>query len=114
MSNEWSSSSPTVEVDGRGINHQYSKFYRFEAGFRANSLSYLLVLRLIPIFPFWLVNLVAGALALRLWVFVLGTFFGGGTFPRATPWANNSPDATSTANAVAFMASSSVQLGRGE
>src|SRR4051812_4478158 len=34
MSNEWSSSSPTVEVDGRGINHQYSKSYRFEAGFR--------------------------------------------------------------------------------
>ncbi|HEY4627147.1 MAG TPA: hypothetical protein VIH01_14100, partial [Blastococcus sp.] len=34
MSNEWSSSSPTVEVDGRAINHQYSKSYRFEAGFR--------------------------------------------------------------------------------
>lgn len=34
MSNEWSASSPTVEVDGRGINHQYSKSYAFEAGFR--------------------------------------------------------------------------------
>jgi hypothetical protein len=39
MSNEWSASSPTIEVDGpdgsrRGINHQYSKSDRFEAGFR--------------------------------------------------------------------------------
>jgi len=49
---------------------------RFEAGFRRNGLNYLLVLRLIPIVPFWLINLVAGAAGLRLWVFVLGTFFG--------------------------------------
>jgi uncharacterized membrane protein YdjX (TVP38/TMEM64 family) len=31
---------------------------RMRAGFRENALSYLLVLRLIPLFPFWLVNLV--------------------------------------------------------
>ena len=49
---------------------------RFESGFRRNGLNYLLVLRLIPIVPFWLINLVAGAAGLRLWVFVLGTFFG--------------------------------------
>jgi uncharacterized membrane protein YdjX (TVP38/TMEM64 family) len=49
---------------------------RIEAGFRRNGLNYLLVLRLIPIFPFWLVNLVAGAVGLRLWVYVLGTFIG--------------------------------------
>jgi UDP-N-acetyl-alpha-D-muramoyl-L-alanyl-L-glutamate epimerase len=35
MSNEWSASSPTVEVDGRGINHQYSKSLDFEEGFRS-------------------------------------------------------------------------------
>jgi len=34
MSNEWSSSSATIEVDGRAINHQYSKSAAFEAGFR--------------------------------------------------------------------------------
>ncbi|TFV67009.1 UNVERIFIED_ORG: endonuclease domain-containing protein [Bacillus sp. AZ43] len=34
MSNEWSASSPTIEVDGRGINHQYSKSLDFEGGFR--------------------------------------------------------------------------------
>jgi uncharacterized membrane protein YdjX (TVP38/TMEM64 family) len=49
---------------------------RFEAGFRRNGLTYLLVLRLIPIVPFWLINLVAGAVGLRLWVFVVGTFAG--------------------------------------
>jgi uncharacterized membrane protein YdjX (TVP38/TMEM64 family) len=59
---------------------------RFEAGFRENALSYLLVLRLIPLFPFWLVNLVAGALGLRLRVYVLGTFLGiiPGTFIYAS------------------------------
>jgi hypothetical protein len=34
MSNEWSASAATVEVDGRGINHQYSKSMAFETGFR--------------------------------------------------------------------------------
>lgn len=49
---------------------------RIAAGFRDSGLNYLLVLRLIPLFPFWLVNLVAGAAGLRLSVFVLGTFIG--------------------------------------
>jgi UDP-N-acetyl-alpha-D-muramoyl-L-alanyl-L-glutamate epimerase len=35
MSNEWSSSVGNVEVDGRTINHQWSKSLVFEAGFRA-------------------------------------------------------------------------------
>ena len=35
MSNEWSASKPTIEVVGRGINHQYSKSAAFEADFRA-------------------------------------------------------------------------------
>ena len=49
---------------------------QFDAGFRANALNYLLVLRLVPIFPFWLVNLVAGAVGLRLPVFLIGTLVG--------------------------------------
>jgi UDP-N-acetyl-alpha-D-muramoyl-L-alanyl-L-glutamate epimerase len=35
MSNEWSASIPTLEVDGRPVNHQYSKSAAFEAEFRA-------------------------------------------------------------------------------
>lgn len=49
---------------------------RLEAGFRRNSLSYLLVLRLIPVIPFWLINLAAGALGLPVGTFILGTFVG--------------------------------------
>src|SRR5260370_15891345 len=49
---------------------------RFEVGFRRNPLNFLLVLRLIPIVPFWLLNLVAGAIGLRLRVFVIGTLVG--------------------------------------
>ncbi|HEX3864395.1 MAG TPA: TVP38/TMEM64 family protein [Stellaceae bacterium] len=49
---------------------------RFEAGFRDNALSYLLVLRLVPVFPFWLVNLAAGIIGLPLWIYVIATFVG--------------------------------------
>jgi uncharacterized membrane protein YdjX (TVP38/TMEM64 family) len=49
---------------------------RMESGFQENALSYLLVLRLIPIFPFWLVNLVPAFLGVRLGTYVIGTFFG--------------------------------------
>ncbi len=35
MSNEWSSSKPTLTFNGREVNHQYSKSYLFEAGFRS-------------------------------------------------------------------------------
>jgi len=49
---------------------------KLEAGFRENAASYLLVLRLVPLFPFWLVNLVPAFFGVRLRVFVLCTFFG--------------------------------------
>jgi uncharacterized membrane protein YdjX (TVP38/TMEM64 family) len=49
---------------------------RMRAGFQEDALSYLLVLRLVPLFPFWLVNLVPALLGVSLKVFVVGTFFG--------------------------------------
>ncbi len=49
---------------------------KMEKGFQDNALSYLLVLRLIPIFPFWLVNLVPALLGVPARTFVIGTFFG--------------------------------------
>ena len=58
------------------IDRAGPRLRRIEAGFREDALSYLLVLRLVPIFPFWLVNLAAGAVGLRLSVYVLATFFG--------------------------------------
>lgn len=35
MSNEWSASVGTIDVNGRSINHQYSKSLAFESGLRA-------------------------------------------------------------------------------
>ena len=52
------------------------RLQRMEAGFRENALNYLLFLRLVPVFPFWLVNLVPAFLGVGLATFVIGTFFG--------------------------------------
>ncbi|HYB09727.1 MAG TPA: TVP38/TMEM64 family protein [Alphaproteobacteria bacterium] len=49
---------------------------KMNAGFQKNALSYLLVLRLVPLFPFWLVNLVPAFLGVSLRTYVLGTFLG--------------------------------------
>jgi len=49
---------------------------KMEAGFQDNAMSYMLVLRLVPLFPFWLVNLVPAFLGVPLRTYVLGTFFG--------------------------------------
>jgi uncharacterized membrane protein YdjX (TVP38/TMEM64 family) len=59
---------------------------RLEAGFRENAFNYLLVVRLVPLFPFWLVNLVAGATGMRLSTYLLGTAIGiiPGTFVYAS------------------------------
>ena len=59
---------------------------KMEAGFQENALSYLLVLRLIPLFPFFLVNIVPAFLGVNLRTFVIGTFVGiaPGSFVLAT------------------------------
>jgi uncharacterized membrane protein YdjX (TVP38/TMEM64 family) len=45
-------------------------------GFRADAFSYLLFLRLVPIFPFWLINLAAALLGVRLTTFAAATALG--------------------------------------
>ena len=47
-----------------------------DRGLRENGLSYLLFLRLVPAFPFFLVNLASGITGIPLRTYVLGTFFG--------------------------------------
>ncbi|MCH9019090.1 MAG: TVP38/TMEM64 family protein [Proteobacteria bacterium] len=49
---------------------------KMEAGFQENALWYLLMLRLIPLFPFFVVNLVPAFLGVTLRTYVIGTFFG--------------------------------------
>lgn len=59
---------------------------RLQQGFQADALSYLLFLRLFPLFPFWLVNLAAAAFDVSLRAYVVATFFGiiPGTFVYAS------------------------------
>ena len=45
-------------------------------GFRADAFSYLLFLRLVPIFPFWIVNLVPALVGVKLRTFAAATALG--------------------------------------
>ena len=58
---------------------------RMEDGFRENELSYMFLLRLVPLFPFWGVNIGAGVAGVKARNFLIGTFFGiiPGTFVYA-------------------------------
>jgi uncharacterized membrane protein YdjX (TVP38/TMEM64 family) len=47
-----------------------------ERGLKGNGLSYLLFLRLVPAFPFFLVNLACGVTGLPLGTYAAGTVFG--------------------------------------
>ncbi|MCA0250086.1 MAG: TVP38/TMEM64 family protein [Proteobacteria bacterium] len=49
---------------------------RFEAGFQRNDFSYLLFLRLVPVFPFWLINIVPALLGMRLDRYAFATMIG--------------------------------------
>lgn len=59
---------------------------KFEAGFHENELSYMLILRLVPAFPFWLVNIAPAFLGVRTSTYVIGTLFG--TIPGALVFAS--------------------------
>ena len=58
---------------------------KMELGFKENALSYLLILRLVPLFPFFLVNLVPAFLGVKLRIYVSATAVGiiPGTFVYA-------------------------------
>ena len=58
---------------------------KLREGFRKDALSYLLFLRLVPAFPFWLVNLAPALLSVGLGTYAIGTFIGiiPGTFAFA-------------------------------
>lgn len=49
---------------------------KLAAGFRSNAFSYLLFLRLAPVFPFWLVNLAAALFDVPLRTFIAATILG--------------------------------------
>jgi uncharacterized membrane protein YdjX (TVP38/TMEM64 family) len=59
---------------------------RMEDGFREDAFSYLLVLRLVPLFPFFVVNLAPAFLGVGLGVYAVTTFFG--IIPGAVVYAS--------------------------
>jgi uncharacterized membrane protein YdjX (TVP38/TMEM64 family) len=62
---------------GEGLTSKVGPWLaRLSDGFRENALSYLLFLRLVPAFPFVVVNLAAAVLRVPLGTYVLGTFIG--------------------------------------
>ena len=58
---------------------------KLSEGFQSDAMNYLLFLRLVPAFPFWLVNLAPALLNVPLTTFVVATFIGiiPGTFAFA-------------------------------
>jgi len=57
-------------------NRSEGALARLKDGFAKGAFNYLLFLRLVPVFPFWLVNLVAAFLDVPLRTFLLGTAIG--------------------------------------
>jgi len=66
------------------------KLKPFNDGFSKNAINYMLFLRLVPLFPFFLINLVSGLTQIRLPVYFFGTMFGilPGTFVYANAGSN--------------------------
>lgn len=49
---------------------------KLEKGIRENAVSYMLVMRLVPAIPFWLVNIAAGCVRIPLRIYVITTVVG--------------------------------------
>ncbi len=58
----------------------------FNEGFANNAINYMLFLRLVPLFPFFLVNLASGLTRVNIPVYFFGTMFG--TLPGTFVYAN--------------------------
>ncbi len=57
-------------------NQQEGRLRKLADSFGRNALNYLLFLRLVPLFPFWIVNLAAAYVGMKVRVFAIATFFG--------------------------------------
>jgi len=62
-----------------------SRMGKLAKGFEENAFSYLLFLRLVPLFPFWLINLAPAFFNVRISTYIVATFIGilPGTFAYA-------------------------------
>lgn len=59
------------------VEHKFGhRLASFQAGFSRNAFNYLMTLRLIPVFPFFLVNLLSGLTRVNLGTYILATAVG--------------------------------------
>jgi uncharacterized membrane protein YdjX (TVP38/TMEM64 family) len=71
---------------GKTMQERTGKFVaRLRNGFQENAFNYLLMLRLTPVFPFWVINIVPALLGMKLLPYAAATFLGiiPGTFAYA-------------------------------
>ncbi|MGB7288022.1 MAG: TVP38/TMEM64 family protein [Salaquimonas sp.] len=62
---------------GEAMQKRTGKFVeKMRKGFQENAFSYLLTLRLTPIFPFWVMNIVPALLNMKLMPYAVATFLG--------------------------------------
>ena len=62
---------------GRNLTEKMGPYMKkFETGLKENELSYLFILRLVPIFPFFVVNVVPALFNVKFRNYALSTFFG--------------------------------------
>ncbi len=60
------------------LNQKTNKWKdKLQLGFQQNPFLYLIILRIIPIFPFFIINIVAGALNVKTRTFIYATLLGG-------------------------------------
>ena len=74
---------------------------KIREGFARDAFNYLLFLRLVPLFPFWLVNIAAALAHLPLKTFVSATFFGIIPVTTALSFAGSSLDSVIDAQKAA-------------
>ncbi|MGV6800300.1 MAG: TVP38/TMEM64 family protein [bacterium] len=64
-------------IFGEALSNKAGGFVgKMEQGFREDELSYMFVLRLVPLFPFFAVNIAAGLLDVKFRNYFIGTLFG--------------------------------------
>jgi uncharacterized membrane protein YdjX (TVP38/TMEM64 family) len=62
---------------GAGLAQKAGPFMqKFEKGLKKNELSYMFILRLVPLFPFFIVNIVPALFDVKLRNYVISTFIG--------------------------------------
>ena len=63
-------------VQSLSFHSSYKIIYKMQTGFRVNEVWYLFFLRLLPVFPFWAVNIAAAVFNVRFFTFIIVTFLG--------------------------------------